>query len=96
MPFRIQEKMKPKIITVLVLTLTFTSLPNSQAAAKVFKNCTELNKIYAGGIAEKNTSTNKNKAGVPQESKNAPKVSSKVYKENKGLDRDKDGIACEI
>ena len=43
--------MKLKVITVLVLALTLTSIPNSQAAAKVFKNCTELNKVYPGGVA---------------------------------------------
>jgi hypothetical protein len=87
--------MKKKILLVATLLL----IPNVQNSfaipEKKFKNCTELNKVYVGGISEKKTSTNKNKAGVLQESKNIPKVSSKIYKENKGLDRDKDGIACE-
>jgi hypothetical protein len=26
-------------------------MPSGHAAAKVFKNCTELNKIYPGGVA---------------------------------------------
>ena len=62
---------------------------------KKFKNCAALNKKYPGGVAEKATSVNKNKAGMLQKSKKAPKISSKIYKKNKGLDRDKDGIACE-
>ena len=37
-------------ITVCV-GLTFAFLPSSQAVAKVFKNCTELNKVYPGGVA---------------------------------------------
>jgi hypothetical protein len=87
--------MKRKILLVATLLL-ISNVQNSYAIPeKKFKNCTELNKVYVGGISEKVTSTNKNKTGVPQESKNAPKVSSKIYKENKGLDRDKDGIACE-
>ena len=88
--------MKNKIALVSILLSTLF-IQNAQAIPeKKFKNCTALNKEYPGGVAEKATSVNKNKAGVIQESKNAPKVSSKIYKENKGLDRDKDGIACEI
>ena len=87
--------MKNKIALVSILLSTLF-IQNAQAIPeKKFKNCTALNKEYPGGVAEKATSVNKNKAGVLQESKNAPKVSSKIYKENKGLDRDKDGIACE-
>jgi hypothetical protein len=87
--------MKKSIILISIL-LTTIFIQNAQAMPeKKFKNCTALNKEYPGGIAEKATSVNKNKAGVLQDSKKAPKVSSKIYKENKGLDRDKDGIACE-
>jgi hypothetical protein len=87
--------MKKNIILSAILLSTIF-IQNAQAITeKKFKNCTALNKEYPGGVAEKATSANKNKAGVPQESKNIPKVSSKIYKENKGLDRDKDGIACE-
>ena len=85
-----------KIIAITICLGLLTAFPStSNAAAKKFKNCTALNKEFPGGVAEKTTSVNKNKAGVLQESKNTPKVSSKIYKENKGLDRDKDGIACE-
>ena len=87
--------MKNKIALVSILLSTLF-IQNAQAIPeKKFKNCTALNKEYPGGVAEKATSVNKNKAGALQESKNTPKVSSKIYKENKGLDRDKDGIACE-
>ena len=89
MPFRIQVKMKPKIITVLVLTLTFTSFPNSQAAAKVFKNCTELNKVYPGGVALPGAVNSGGKT------KKEPKYDKALYNANKKSDRDKDGIACE-
>ena len=88
--------MKKSIILISILLSTIF-IQNAQAIPeKKFKNCTALNKEYPGGVAEKATSVNKNKAGALQESKKVPKVSSKVYKENKGLDRDKDGIACEI
>jgi hypothetical protein len=87
--------MKKKIALISILLSTLF-IQNAQAIPeKKFKNCTALNKEYPGGVAEKATSVNKNKAGALQESKKVPKVSLKVYKENKGLDRDKDGIACE-
>jgi hypothetical protein len=87
--------MKKKILLVATLFLISSVHIAYAIPEKKFKNCTSLNKEYPGGVAEKATSVNKNKAGVLQESKQVPKVSSKVYKENKGLDRDKDGIACE-
>ena len=87
--------MKNKIALVSILLSTLFIQSAQALPEKKFKNCTALNKEYSGGVAEKATSVNKNKAGVLQESKNTPKVSSKIYKENKGLDRDKDGIACE-
>jgi hypothetical protein len=81
--------MKLKIITVLVLALTFTSLPNSQAVAKVFKNCTELNKVYPGGVALPGA------VNAGGKTKKEPKYDKALYNANKKSDRDKDGIACE-
>jgi hypothetical protein len=81
--------MKLKIITVLVLALTLTSLPNSWAAAKVFKNCTELNKVYPGGVALPGAVNSGGKT------KKDPKYDKALYNANKKSDRDKDGIACE-
>ena len=65
----------------------------AQAAPKprTYKNCTELNKVYKGGVAK--NSKVRNKGG---KTKYKPTVSKKVYDLNyKRLDRDKDGIACE-
>ena len=87
--------MKKEIVIISILFLVLNVQNSYAVPERKFKNCTELNKVYVGGVAEKKSSKNKNKAGVIQESKNAPKVSSKIYRENKRLDRDKDGIACE-
>jgi len=57
---------------------------------KKYANCTALNKVYPGGVAK--TSKAKNKGG---ETKYKPKVSKKIYLENKAKDRDGDGIVCE-
>ena len=61
----------------------------ANAAAKVFKNCTELNKVYPGGVALPGAV---NSGGA---TKKEPKYDKALYNANKKSDRDKDGIACE-
>jgi hypothetical protein len=81
--------MRIKLSVAFVTTaLLLTSTP-AQAAAKVFKNCTELNKIYPGGVALPGAV---NAGGM---TKLTPKFDKKLYEANKKSDRDKDGIACE-
>ena len=62
---------------------------NVQAAERVFKNCSELNKVYPGGVALPGAV---NSGGT---SKKEPKYNKSLYIANKKSDRDKDGIACE-
>ena len=75
------------VITTLLLTVAL--MTTSQAAAKVFKNCTELNKVYPGGVALPGAI---NAGGA---TKKEPKYDKALYIANKKSDRDKDGIACE-
>jgi hypothetical protein len=66
--------------------------------ATKYKNCTAMHKKYAGGVAKSSKVRNtKTVAGhkVHAKSSHKPKVSAALYSANKGLDRDKDGIACE-
>jgi hypothetical protein len=49
-----------------------------------------LNRTYPGGVAKSKGTTNKG-----GKTKKTPTVNAKVYAENKGKDRDGDGIACE-
>jgi hypothetical protein len=81
--------MKKIIIILLVLGLSISFNPASNAAAKKFKNCTELNKVYPGGVAKPGAI---NKGGA---TKKQPTVNAALYKANIKSDRDKDGIACE-
>ena len=81
--------MKRVILVSVFLCLTLGLAPSSQAAAKVFKNCTELNKVYPGGVALPGAI---NSGGVTQKE---PKYNKALYNANKKSDRDKDGIACE-
>ena len=81
--------MKRFIVAVISLGLVFLSNYPSQAATKVFKNCTELNKVYPGGVALPGAI---NSGGT---TKKEPKYNKALYNANKKSDRDKDGIACE-
>jgi hypothetical protein len=79
---------RSRFLTV-AFVVSLSVIPISQASAKAFKNCTELNKVYPGGVALPGAV---NKGGA---TKLAPKISKKLYDANKKSDRDKDGIACE-
>ena len=75
---------------ILLFSISYGFANHAEAGAKSYKNCTELNKDYKGGVAK--TSSVKNKGG---KTKHKPHVSKELYEANKGKDRDKDGIACE-
>ena len=69
-------------LTALLLTAALTVMP---APATKFKNCDALRAKYPAGVA--GTAKAAGTSGA--------KVNANVYAANKGLDRDKDGIACE-
>jgi hypothetical protein len=81
--------MKRLLPTAICLAIAISVMPSSQAQTKVFKNCTELNRVYAGGVAMPGAI---NSGGV---TKKTPKYNKALYLANKKSDRDKDGIACE-
>ena len=78
---------------VLALPLSTTTV-SAEAASGIYKNCTAFHKKYPHGVG---------KSGAKDKTSSKPvtnfKKSTKIYKaamsKNKGLDRDKDGIACE-
>ena len=77
---------------LIALAFAVTSAPALAKGDKViaYKNCTELNKVYKGGVAQ--SANVKNKGG---KTKYTPFVSKELYNKNSKLDRDKDLIACE-
>ncbi len=81
--------MKKFLVLVFCLGLSIGSISNANAAAKKFKNCTELNKVYPGGVAKPGAL---NKGGAI---KKEPFIDAALYRANIKSDRDKDGIACE-
>ena len=81
--------MKKISVVTICLGLLLAIPPHSSAAAKKFKNCTELNKVYPGGVALPGAV---NAGGA---TKKEPKYDKALYTANKKSDRDGDGIACE-
>ena len=81
--------MKKISALTICLGLLLVFPQHSTAAAKKFKNCTELNKVYPGGVALPSAV---NSGGA---TKKEPKYDKALYTANKSSDRDKDGIACE-
>ena len=73
----------------ICLGVFFSFSTTAGAAAKVFKNCTELNMVYPGGVALPGAV---NVGGV---TKKVPTYNKALYLANKKSDRDKDGFACE-
>lgn len=85
-------KLRAVFMSVLIAA-TFAPAPasaNIVIVEKKFSNCTDLNKVYPGGVAKSSKSVNKG-----GKIKKTPTVNAKVYAENSSKDRDKDGIACE-
>jgi len=78
-----------KALVMGTILLLFFSNPAAQASTRVFKNCTELNKAYPGGVALPGA------VNAGGETKKEPKYDKALYTANKKSDRDKDGIACE-
>jgi hypothetical protein len=78
------------IALVFIFVFAFYALPEADAGAKVFKNCTEVHKYYKGGITK--YSYVKNKGGKTYYK---PYANKSLYLANSRLDRDKDLIACE-
>jgi hypothetical protein len=77
------------VLSGALIFVGIASASQAQAAAKVFKNCTELNKVYPGGVALPGAVNSGGKT------KKEPKYDKALYIANKKSDRDKDGIACE-
>ena len=77
-------------LSALLITSSLSVFqPTVNAAGRIFKNCTELNKVYPGGVAMPGA------VNIGGASKKEPKYSRALYVPNKKSDRDKDGIACE-
>lgn len=86
--------MKTRLLVIAatssVLALSVVALPAEAASAKHYSNCTALHKAYKHGVGKPGAKDKTSSRRVT-----TFKKSSALYAANKGLDRDKDGIACE-
>lgn len=73
-----------KRVAVALAVVLLVPTGEAQAASK-FKNCTELRKAYPNGVA----------LTAAAASRSGAKFSPAVYNANKGMDRDRDKVACE-
>lgn len=80
-----------RTISILVTALLLGLVPAAEAEAKTFKSCADLRVIYKYGISLSKKAVNKGAGPIF-----IPRVSAAVYKLNKRLDLDKDGVACEV
>ena len=86
-------------LTAALLTVPLAATAGSADAAAAakpakYKNCTALNKGYPHGVGKKGARDRT--SGKPVTTfKRSTKIYNAAMKANRGLDRDKDGIACE-
>jgi hypothetical protein len=80
------------VIVIAVFGLTLASPLPADAAAKKFSSCAKLHLVYPNGIARDQASIDL-AVGLTR----IPTINKRVYKANYSrLDRDRDGIACEV
>ncbi len=80
------------VATVFAVSSFVVGALPAGAAARKFKNCTAMHAVYPGGVERPG---GHQLPGQPKLRKQ-PFVSLALYNANKSLDRDKDGIACEV
>jgi hypothetical protein len=79
--------MRKLIIALAALAATAAIAAPADAGVRHFPDCTAMHKVYPHGIA-------KSRASARAHGREA-KVSASLYKANKKMDRDRDGVACE-
>jgi hypothetical protein len=90
----VEAKVRTLLRSGAVVACGLTVGTAGAATPALYKNCTNLNKKYPHGIGK--VGARDHTSGVPV---TTFKRSNRLYRiamsYNKGLDRDKDGIACE-
>ncbi|WP_310964348.1 excalibur calcium-binding domain-containing protein [Nocardioides terrisoli] len=86
-----------KLAAAAALGLAVAALgtaPADAGATGIYKNCTKLNHKYPHGVGRAHA--HDHTSGTPVRNfKHSTKIYKVAMRHNKGLDRDKDGIACE-
>jgi hypothetical protein len=88
-----------KLLVVLAVCAALLAMPtlgfaSSAATPRLYKNCTNLNKKYPHGVGR--LRARDRTSGTPVTNfKRSTRLYNLAMSYNRGLDRDKDGIACE-
>lgn len=83
------------LLTAAVIgTAPLAFVAPAQAVPAKWKNCTVVNKTYAHGVGKSNAVDKTTGKKVTNFKRSTP-LYNEAMQANKGLDRDKDGIACE-
>lgn len=85
------ELLRIKYLAGLLLVVLATMPVTPATAVKTFKNCAELRVTFKSGVALSSAAKNRGPGPIAK-----PRVSAATYKQNRKLDVDKDGIACEV
>jgi cytochrome c2 len=83
-------------VAVLLGGMLTTAMPANAVtlSAHKYSNCTDIHRVYSGGIAKAGVKYNK-VSGRNKALKGNVKHSTALYNANKKMDRDHDGISCE-
>lgn len=83
--------MKARIgAAVLVACMAVSVMGAPASAARTFANCTALQRVYPHGVGRPNAVDHTSGRRVTNFKKSRP-----LYRANRSMDRDGDGIACE-
>jgi Excalibur calcium-binding domain len=90
--------LKPLSVILLLIGVLAATAATAYASATTipakWKNCTAVNHRYPHGVGRNNA--HDHTSGVPVTNfKHSPRLYKIAMHYNKGLDRDRDGIACE-
>ncbi len=92
------RRLAASFVSVLALSLPVAAVATApaEAASTTYKNCTNLNKKYPHGVGKSGAKDKVSGSSKPVTNfKRSTKIYKSAMKQNKGLDRDKAGIACE-
>lgn len=86
------RRLAAALVSAALGTAVLVPATSAEAKVPVFKNCTAMHKVYKHGVGKKGA-RDKVRSGKPV---TTFKVSTKIYNaQPRGLDRDRDGVACE-
>lgn len=84
--------MRRAVVVVLAGVLVLIPMAGAQAATKPYRTCAQVHKDYSLGIARSRTDA----AAIASRGFDKPTTSTRLYRANKRLDKDKDGVICPV